>query len=671
MSGSTPTGTENLSVAEAAKRLITIPEGKVVDFIDRTLRNNTPEEYVRQNIERSVVFEYRYPREEVAIEFRIKAGSSSKRVDIAIFGEGAPHKQENTLILIETKKPGTQPGAKVDGVGQLQSYMAACLNARFGVWTNGDDRYVFEKVGAQETGFSFEEVIDIPIKGMSADEADRPVRERLKPAVGDNLLFALKRCHNYIAGNEGLQKPEAFWELLKIIFCKIEDERSPDLNFYVSGRERASATGQTKAKRRLSQIFERQVRAKYPSIFKATDELEMKAAVVAFVISQLQGYSLLDSHVDVKGVAYEEVVGSNLRGDRGEFFTPRNAVRMAVQMMNPQPHERIVDPACGTGGFLVIAMNHVFELIDEDEAHKWRDPDAPTRNELRELDRRRHEFMERQVFGLDLNPNLVRAAKMNMVMNNDGSGGLHQANSLDNPLRWSDDASRAVSLSSMDVVFTNPPFGTKIRIDDPQVLEQYELAATWDWSAEEQRFAKRVKRDGSPVLQGSLPPEILFIERCWQLLKPSSGRMAIVLPNGILNNPALAYVRQWILDHSQLLAVVDMHRELFSPRNDTQTSILFLRRKSGEEIERDFARPRNYPVFMAVADKIGHDKRGNPIFKRNPDGSDIIEMRRETVIEVVGNEEVVRQVETPMPVIDDQMPEIAKLYLRWLREHTR
>jgi type I restriction enzyme M protein len=660
-----------LDVAEAAKSLVTIPEGKVVDFVDGALRNNTPEEYVRQNIERSLVFEYRYPREEIAVELRIKVGSSSKRVDLAIFGEDDPHKQEAAVVLVETKKPGTQPGAKTDGVEQLKSYMAACLNARFGIWTNGDDRYVFEKVGTPETGFSFDEVIDIPIKGMSPDEADRPSRGRLKPAVGDNLLFALKRCHNYIAGNEGLQKPEAFWELLKIIFCKIEDERSEELNFYVSGRERASASGQAKAKRRISQIFERQVRAKYPSIFKSVDEIEMKAAVVAFVVSQLQGYSLLDSHVDVKGVAYEEIVGANLRGDRGEFFTPRNAVRMAVRMMDPKPDEQIIDPACGTGGFLVIAMNHVFEAIDDQEKRKWRDPDQPTRTETRELDRRRYDFMQRQIFGLDLNPNLVRAAKMNMVMNNDGSGGLYQANSLDTPLRWSAEVSREVSLGSFDAVFTNPPFGTKIRIDDPLILEQYDLAAAWDLSHEDGRFHKRVKRDGTAVLQGALPPEILFIERCWQLLKPESGRMAIVLPNGILNNPALAYVRQWIVDHAQVLAVVDMHRELFSPRNDTQTSVLFLRRKSETEIERDLARPRNYPVFMAVADKVGHDKRGNPIYRRHPDGSDLVEMRREIVMEVVGDEEVPRQVETPVPIVDDQTPEIANLYTKWLRKRSR
>lgn len=150
------------------------------------------------------------------------------------------------------------------------------------------------------------------------------------------------------------------------------------------------------------------------------------------------------------------------------------------------------------------------------------------------------------VFGFDLNPSLVRAAKMNMVMNNDGEGGLFQANSLANPHTWNPDAAKAVPLGSIDVLFTNPPFGANIVIDDEQVLEQYDLAAVWDKQANGS-WEMRLDKNGRKVLQKSQPPEILFIERCVQFLTPGTGRMAIVIPNGILNNPALGYVRQWIL----------------------------------------------------------------------------------------------------------------------------
>ncbi len=647
-----------------AKEELSIPDDRVLDFIDGKLRKKTPEEYVRQNIERSLVLEYKYSKSEIKVEFPIKVGSSRRRVDLVIFDEAKAPDQNTAIILCEVKKPGTSPKGKKDGIAQLESYMAACVNARLGVWTNGDDRYCFEKVGSAEKGWTFVEIVDMPAKGQSLEEADRPSRSDLKPAVGDNLLFALRRCHNYIAGNEGLQKPDAFWELLRIIFCKIEDERSTELNFYASSKERSSPTGQSKVKRRLSQVFERSVRGKYPSIFKPAEEIEMRASVVAFVVSQLQGYSLLSSDVDVKGVAYEEVVGSNLRGDRGEFFTPRNAVRMAVSMIGPKPSERVIDPACGTGGFLIFAMNHLLRLIDIEEAGKWADPKQPTTPEFREAERRRREVIERNVVGLDLNPSLVRAAKMNMVMNNDGSGGLVQANSLDNPLRWSDEARHHAELGAFDVVFTNPPFGTKIPIDDPAILEQYELATIWD-RRDSGRFAARIGSDGRPILQSSLPPEILFIERCWQFLKPGVGRMAIVLPNGILNNPALAYVRQWIMDHAQILAVVDMHRELFAPSNDTQTSLLFLRRKSDSEMQ-ESASAEPYEIFMAVADRIGHDKRGNPTYRRNPDGSDVVLITEESAIEVVDGAETVRTVETPQLLVDDQTERIATLYGEWL-----
>jgi type I restriction enzyme M protein len=345
-------------VGATAAALKAIPHGKVVDFITGRPLDDTPEEYVRQNVEMSLVLEYGYAREQVEVEFKIKVGSATKRVDIAIFQAGAPHTQDKIQVIIETKREGTKRESKKDGVEQMKSYMAACLNCAHGMWTNGEARDCFQKV-VDKGGHIFLDALDIPPQG--AKRADAPTREHLRAATGDNLLFTFRRCHNYIAGNQGLQKPEAFWELLKLIFCKIEDERadSDKLEFYVTQSERSSMTLQGRVKARLEKVFRDLVVKKYPTIFEQNDRLEMKGAVLAYVVSELQQYSLLDSSVDVKGVAYEEIVGSNLRGDRGEFFTPRNACRMAVKMINPQPHELVLDPACGTGGFLVISMNHV------------------------------------------------------------------------------------------------------------------------------------------------------------------------------------------------------------------------------------------------------------------------------------------------------------------------
>ena len=518
---------------------------------------------------------------------------------------------------------------------------------------------------------NLKEITDIPALGQTEEDAQRPKRKDLVAATGDNLLFAFRRCHNYIAGTEGMQKSEAFWELLKIIFCKIEDERSGILHFYATPTERNDAIASTTAKTRIQKIFTEGVLAKYSAFFGVNDQtIDLKANVIAYIVSELQRYSLLLSSVDVKGVAYEEIVGSNLRGDRGEFFTPRNACQMAVSMLNPKPSEKLLDPACGTGGFLITAMNHSLHHIENTEKTFWINPNVGTAEELNELYRKRSEYFKECCFGIDLNPHLVRAAKMNMVMNNDGSGGLYQSDSLSNPHTWDKKLTKKIILGTIDILFTNPPFGANITIDDENVLEQYELAAVWDKQNDE-TWTKRLDKKQIPVLQKSQPPEILFIERCVQFLKKGTGRMAMVIPNGILNNPTLGYVRQWILHNTQVIAVVDMQRDLFQPKNDTQTSMVLLRRLTSDERQKALQGKLDYSIFMAIAEKIGHDKRGNIIYQRAKTGNDILKTKKEIINEIdpdTGHERS-REVKIWERVIDDEMPEVANSFLLWLEKN--
>ncbi len=642
-----------------------VPEGKVADFLTGAFVADTPEEYVRQNLEKALVRQYKYDPRDCKPEFPIKVGVSRKRADIVVFQAGEEHRQEHIRLLVETKRSGTNSTNRKEGVDQLLSYMAACVNAEYGLWTNGDEHLCFAK-RPNKTGFTFDPIIEVPAFGQSEEDAQRPKRKDLKPATADNLLFAFRRCHNYIAGSEGKQKPEAFWELLRLIFCKIEDERSGLVNFYVTPTERASATMAGPAKTRIQNMFTEKVVKKYPTIFQTGETIDLRANTVAYVVSQLQSYSLLTSPVDVKGIAYEEIVGSNLRGDRGEFFTPRNACRMAVTMLNPQPDERLLDPACGTGGFLITAMNHCLDIVEQQERSQWADPTVGTDEERNELFTQRTEYLRERVNGLDLNPNLVRAAKMNMVMNNDGAGGLWQADSLQNPHAWSEKAAAAVPFGSIRVLVTNPPFGANITIDDEDVLNQYDLAAMWD-QEDDGTWSMRLDRHGNKALQKSQPPEILFIERCVQLLEPEVGRMAMVIPNGILNNPALGYVRQWLTRNTQILAVVDMARELFQPKNDTQTSMVLLRRLSAEERAAANENGLDYPLFMAIAEKIGHDKRGNTLYRRTETGDDVLVVRSDTIIEIDPDtgEERLGMVELQERLVDDELPEVADAYLRW------
>ncbi len=639
---------------------VIVQQGKILDYVDSiTQRKETPEEYVRQEIAKSLVREYGYDKQEISVEFTLRLGSRKPRADLVIFHESDPHDQGRAFTIVECKSQKTRPTDRRDGVGQLQSYMAACPNVAYGMWTNGVERLCYRRVDS-DGKVDFQEIPDIPGKGKTEDEAERPRFDQLKAASSDALLFAFRRCHNYIAGNQGLQKPEAFWELLKIIFCKIHDERSSDkVEFYTTSKERLSLNGRLKVKKRLDHLFT-EVKLEYPTIFRETEATELNSEVLAYIVSQLQMYSLLESDIDVKGRAYEEVVGSNLRGDRGEFFTPRNICQMTVAMLDPGEKHLILDPACGTGGFLITAMNYVIEKIRSAEIRKWGDierAETAIRNRVQR-------FAENSLFGIDLNPNLVKASKMNMVMNNDGAGGLFQGNSLKARATWEEELRNCKLMNQVDLLFTNPPFGSKIPIDDPSILESYELGHIWSYDKDTDKWSQ------TDAIHKNRPPEILFIERCVNFLKPGIGRCAIVLPDGILGSPGLAYVRDWILRKAPVLASIDLHPDTFQPHVSIQTSVLVLQRKTEEEIALEAAasRLKDYEVFMAVANHIGHDKRGNITYVRDYKGNEIVEEVEENLKEYDSGIPVYKKQLTRRKVIDDNTLQIAQAFQAWLYE---
>jgi type I restriction enzyme M protein len=648
--------------APAKPAPLIVQQGKLLDFVDGlTQRDETPEEYVRQEIAKSLVREYGYDRKDIAVEFSIKLGSRKTRLDLAVFALAAEHAQEKVSLIVECKAQSVKSSDRKEGVGQLTSYLAACPNAHYGMWTNGIERFCYRRV-ERDGKVSFEEVADIPVFGEKAEESDRPTVAKLRPAGSDALLFAFRRCHNYIAGNQGLQKPQAFWELLKIIFCKAQDERqSAELEFYTGTGERHGINGPLKVKARIDRLFEA-VKADYGSIFRANDAVELEPRVLAFIVSQLQMYALLESDVDVKGRAYEEIVGSNLRGDRGEFFTPRNICRMAVSMLDPGEKDLVLDPACGTGGFLITAMNHVIKRVSDAEKYRGGTPkriETATRARVQR-------FAQNLIVGLDLNPELVKASKMNMVLNNDGAGGLYQANSLTSPATWAPELRQRDLMGQVDILFTNPPFGSKIPVDDPAILEAYELGHTWTYRREADAW------EITEALQRSQPPEILFIERCVRFLKPGSGRLAIVLPDGILGSPGLGYVRDWILRHCRVLASLDLHPDTFQPDVSVQTSVLVLQRKTEEliAVERGAGRMNDYPVFMALANHIGHDKRGNRTYVRDRHGNEIIEEVAEAPGPYAGEAGSGPELRTQQKVVDDNTQQIAKVFREWFSKQS-
>ncbi|HDM8092961.1 TPA: N-6 DNA methylase [Yersinia enterocolitica] len=662
---------------------VAIPEGKISDFITGVFRADTPEEYVRQNLEKRLVNELKYPKERLGVEVTLQLGSRKPRADVVVYLKESAPVQENIHIIIECKKESISPADKKDGIEQLKSYMSACINCEWGLWTNKKQRQVWRRIKNIQGNYEFIEYNDIPDVTGNTEDIDRPKRNKLVRADGDNLLLAFGRCHNAIHVTDGFNKENAFFEFLKIIFCKISDEQNipSSLEFYVSSKERQSFDGQLISKKRISNIFER-VKKRFPQIFEASDEIKLSPRSITEIVAELQSYSFLNTNIDLKGRAYEEIVGANLKGDRGQFFTPRNVMHMAVKMINPKQGEKILDPACGTGGFLVTALNLVIEKLKYDWAkelelqeNEWSDDDK------RALRDKISDIARTSFFGFDIAPELVKATKMNMVMNNDGSGNILRADSLLSPHDWDVDFKSALSaalgiksenltnessIGFFDVIITNPPFGSKINISSEYVLNQYDIGHGWESPKKTKSSQWAKKNSVSPA-----PPEQLFIERCLQFLKPG-GRMAIVLPDSILGAPGLGYIRQWLLGEAKIIASLDLDSDTFQPHTGVQTSILLLQKKTEAEKKADLiGRMQPYNVFMAVIDKVGHDKRGGNTYQRNADGDEILVEVDDNVVELgvlADGKTTVKSTKRLEKIPDDQTLAVPAIFEQWKRE---
>lgn len=603
-----------------------IPAGKIRCYVTGKFRKDTPEENVRQRWARSLVDEYGYDIEDMAIEYSIKMGTKRKRADIVIFKPGGMRRQDTVVIVVEAKRENISPNHRDEGVEQLKSYMSACSSCRFGLWV-GSEKLAFEKT---ETG-EFDESTDIPRFG---DEQPQPPKfHELIPAT--DLKASLRRCHNYIYANQGIQKAEAFHELQKLIFCKVLDEKEVvhELRFFVHNDERKSIAGQRRLRdERINPLFE-DVKDRYPHIFESDDRIKLDKRVLSYIVSELQRFSLLNTRTDIKGQAYEELVGSNLRGDRGEFFTPRNVCDMTVRMVLSRFSNqkiaslKVLDCCCGTGGFLVAVIN----LLREKLAGFERTKGGSEEQIATRVAERVKELAERNIYGMDINPFLVRTTQMNLVMHGDGSANVFQGNSLANGGEWEDDVARSkVVQDEFDIVVTNPPFGGQANIDDPHILANFDLPM-YDVK-DTRRF---------------MPAEQLFVEGALKFVK-RGGYLAIVLPRSIANNPGLKFIRRWLLLNAKLVASVDLPKETFAEGSGVPNpSVLVLQRFTREEARLAYAGALDdYRIFMAIPKKVGIDKRGNAVHVRTPEGQIILGEDNE-------------------PTVDDDLPNVAFDFEVW------
>jgi type I restriction enzyme M protein len=649
-----------------------VTEGRLLDFVSgtRTLKD-TAKEQVRQRIVRALFHEYGISVEDMELDFGMSVDGKRRGVDIAIFGHGEPHivAQLQRAVACRPEPPAGKTATRIRDFDQaekdlteVEAVMAECPTCRYGMWTNGLEFFYIEK----KTGrfdVTFEPIGDWPPADESLDSRNVASAARTRAADPNMLRVAFRRCHNFIHGNEGMPKDAAFWQFLYLIFAKMRDEETEPTarRFWAGAREPFADDGRKAIRSRIESLFA-DVKQAYPTIFTDSDRITLSDRALAFMVSELSRYELLRTDMDAKGAAYQEIVGANLRGALGQYFTPRGAIKLMVRMLGPREDESVLDPACGTGGFLIATLAHRMTALRGEFDVPGGDP-APDGA----IDRLRA-YAAGRVLGADFDPFMVKTSQMNMVMAGDGRGNLFHMNSLEFPGGHLADvqAARArTPLGSVDIVMTNPPFGAEIPITDPTILQQYELAHVWD-RTEDGGFRNR------GAIQASVPPEILFIERCLQWLRPG-GRMGVVVPDGILGNPAAEYIRCWILRHAWVLASVDLPVETFIVEANVNilTSLLFLRKKTQEEIHaEDLGGPVDYPVFMAVAEKVGYDRRGNKLWKRHPDGEEIVTMATRTERVRVGGRVVERTLRRAERQLDDDLPLIAERFEQFVEAHS-
>jgi len=531
---------------------------RITDFATGKELKDTPEERVRQDAERWLVGTMGYAEEQIDVEVPIKMGSVKKWVDIAVYKttDKAKRSQQHDIMgIVETKAP-TARGA--EGTDQLHSYMAACHQCQWGVRDRGNARDFYHR-----TPSGPKKALKIPRVGETIQSISRLSKQDLLPAGNLRSIFRsiLDRTYASVATD----RTRLCNEITKLLFCKFRDEQSMDTPNDTPRFQAAQNESPAVVKKRIQSLWEETLSELYDAqAFKKTERIEMPAGPLAEVVAELENIDLIATDSDVIGTAFEVFAERYFKGDRGEFFTPRAAVRGIVSILNPKIGETIIDPACGSGGFLIRSLDHLWT------------------NSKSQRDRQR---ASNSVHGIDIEINLVKLARAYMVLVGDGRSNIVEANTLKTShkvphiLKGENDEPRL-----FDVLMTNPPFGRKLKIEDPVILNQYELAKNKAGKIQPQE------------------PQILFLEKCISLLK-EKGRMAIVMPEGAIGNSTTERVREFVLKRATVEMVIDCPIDTFQPHTGTKTCILFIRNTPP---------PASHKILMTLLKDCGHDARGNP-----------------------------------------------------------
>lgn len=570
-----------------------------------------PEEKVRAEFWAELIYKYEYQPERMRFEVNVPRRTPNDYADLVIYKDDD---LQEPYFVFECKRADVSDAEFTQSIEQACGNRAS-LGAQFcGAIAGGTRRLLrFDKFPPAERDKNH--LTDIPKRYGRPPEwrfYKNKEGQDLSGVPREVLRSAIRKCHQTLWEGGRRSPIVAFGEFCKIIFVKHKDEKNPDRE---DGRPYAfqRRDGDTAAELadRIGKLYEAE-KAREPDVF--TDRMNIEPAILAQCVEHLEGISLDRTELDTKGVAFEEFMGGFFKGDFGQYFTPRELIAFAVEILDPKRTHLILDPACGSGGFLLYALDHVRREANRRFPERETDPQQHTGHY-----NYWHDFAQSNIFGIEVNEELTRVAKMNMIIHDDGHTNIVGHDALDfmptltrkNP---------GLDHDTFDLVLTNPPFGSVIKRTEKGdgYLEQYELREYLGKPNTEAMDAAgfklgegALKRGGrQATARASIKTEILFLERIHAFLKPGTGRAAIVLPDGILTNSSLLGVRDWLLQHFELLAVISLPQFAFAHYDaGVKTSIVFLRRlDDGETVDDDSS------IFMALAENIGYDATGRKTF---------------------------------------------------------
>ena len=532
----------------------------------KSYRLTDPEELVRASYFVELVLDYKYPVEQIALEVTVPRRTPNDWADIVIYEDEAMKKP---YLVVECKKDGVTE-AEFDQAIEQAFGNANSLKSKLAIVIAGNRKRAFDvaNYGSMER-----------VKNIIADIPERfgkiPVYKYVK---GENDLITISReelikklesCHDTVWQGGKLAPTTAFDEVSKLLFCKLKDEKDNVKRGSVYKFQIGTHETHQEVYKRIDEIYQK-AKMLDAEVFKGN--LNLEADIVYKIVEHIQGICFTKTDLDTKGVAFEKFMEDFFKGKMGQFFTPRNVVQFVVKMMDIKTDYFVLDPCCGSGGFLLNALDTIrkeaeSEIDSEVEAHStW------------------HNFAANNLYGIEINDQIARVCKMNMIIHDDGHTNVISRSSLDdfNDIKTQH---KGFKKDHFDVIITNPPFGAVIKKNgkEDKYLDKFELGKN----------------------KSSQKTEILFIERCIDFLKPETGKMGIVLPDGILTNSSLQYVRDFIMERCEILAVISLPQFAFSHYGaGVKSSLLFLRRKGKDEVLED------YPIFMAMADHVGYDATG-------------------------------------------------------------